>query len=427
MDKRPGNSIKLMVCLLIVVGGFASSSQESQTPRFGSGIVILEVSERSSTQFLYEPNLSPTGEFVFANSASFDIRDPGRSTLWRPNVFLGGIQILWDIWGLDRDGYPTYLDPMREEELIEWPYIESFVGTERGPIRAFSPDGRYVAMKSYTDVSIFTIPELEMYRNLPFATDVRMDRYWDDSLKWSPDGQLLATLVDNEIIVWDVENDVVERHKLRYNYETLTSFEDGWFGLYIGNPSREEANSFFACDVWLHECQEHNIRPNSKAFITLDGEIVLEDLLWDSIDFWYRQNDGQYQKGERSVSEINIRPLVFSPDGQYIAYWEDGAVREFPSLDVFFTIREWQRIAWLPDGQHLVTFFPFDLTMELYELGNEEPIDRLDFTEIFSEEQIAEWYEHNIITSQTLDVSNDGRWVLVNFGFAALVVPIVYE
>jgi WD40 repeat protein len=446
MDKRLGNSVKLMVCLLITVGGFVSSSQESQTPRFGSGIIILE---RPGLQVMWEPNLSPSGDFVFANSAAFEAIDPFDRD-WLGKAFLGGTQVLWDIRGLDPDGVPIYLDSIREEELIEWPYIKDFAGTERGPIRAFSPDGRYMAMKMYSDVSIFTIPELELYYVLPITADVRIERYWDDSLKWSPDGQLLATLVDNEIIVWDVENDIVERYILEHVYWEIISYDDGWFGdSYPYFDDSDDYDGFFTCDKHLENCREHDNPRQVSSVISPDGESIMtcmvmvpedmvvipNDLVERSIDFWHRQSNGQYRLNMSDsitgdmADDIGC-PRNLSPDGQYITLWHDGTIQEFPAFDLISTMRAYQKTAWLPDSHHLVTFYPYDyeLTMGLYEVGNDKPIDTLDLVEIFGEEKIVEeWYEHNIITEQTLDVSNDGRWVLVNLGWAVLVVPIVYE
>ena len=87
-------------------------------------------------------------------------------------------------------------------------------------------------------------------------------------------------------------------------------------------------------------------------------------------------------------------------------------------------------IAWLPDSQHLVAFSPSpfpELMVHLYEVGVDDPIASLDLNEALPHEDLASLYEPNHANSQTLDVSDDGQWVLVNFGLAMLVIPIEYE
>jgi WD40 repeat protein len=416
----------LSLVVLLVISSVTLSAQENLKPRFGSGIIILE---RPGIQIMWEPNLSPSGDFVFTNSAAFEVRD-ANDRVWLDNASFGGIQVLWDIQEVNPDGIPIYIDPIREEALVEWEYVQGSIITEYGPIRAFSPDGHYMAIKTYSDVSIFTIPELELYRTLPITIVAPKELYLGDSLKWSLDGQLLATFADNEIIVWDFENDVVESYTFGNNYEVIASFEDGWFGK---NRYLEDMNGFFACDLWLLDCYEYELTSRSHPIITPDGEVVFYEhgTTERIIDFWYRQADGQYHLSNTLNQHHSWSlDINFSPDGLYMVLWHDGTIQEFPAFDLVSTMRAYQKTAWLPDSHHLVTLYPYDyeLTMGLYEVGNDEPIDTLDLVEIFGEEKIIdEWYEHNIITEQTMDVSGDGKWVLVNLGWAVLVIPIVYE
>jgi WD40 repeat protein len=433
MDKRLGNSIKLMVCLLIVMGGFVSSSQESQTPHFDNTIAVLEL---PGNQLVWDADLSPQGNFVYTHAAFLSQRI-------YPREFLGASQYLWDIGNIEATNNIIYLEPIRQITLYEMTEGYNRIFAIQGLDRMFSPDGQYLAVGLDAEVQVLTVPDLISYRILPANTINPELPYARNRMNWSEDSRFLALLLGHEIVVWDVENNSVKSQALKYQYEKILYLGGKLFGL-ISSREQDAISGFFVCESDLKHCSEQelpywhpSIRPSP------DGQLILvtprSDCPSDEVcpvEFWQIQSNGQYQQIDRSFNAKDSGyPHSFSPDGRILATEKSDTLtlRDFSNLSQIHALPHREEPTWLPDSTHFITFsyrYETDnpiLILKLYRLGREQPLDVINLVDIFGEDIISEWWQGDATLYANPDVSSDGQQILFNLGFATLAMTIVYE
>src|SRR3990172_5339221 len=184
--------------------------QLTTDPHFGNGVVVLTLADN---QLFRDPVWSPSGDLIFTHAALYGRREVEVA----PEPFLGGSQYVWDLRGLELAGELTYLQPAQQLRLDD---------TEWGHGWAFSQDGQYLAIGTPTDLRVFSLPDLELYRT---AAIIVNDEYSpSDNLIWSADSHFLAVLENRDIVVWDVEAETVSRHTLERPYQNVKAMGTGW-------------------------------------------------------------------------------------------------------------------------------------------------------------------------------------------------------
>ncbi len=405
---------RLLFCIGVVMLTVPVFGQGDTQPRFGSEIIVLGFADN---QLLSHPDLSPDGAFVFAHATAYSRRDSRYS-------FISAKQYLWDLGETGAGAEVRYLLPARQLRVDE---------TEFGHGHAFSPNGQYLALGTPKDLQILTLPDLDLYRSAPVI--VNIDYPWIDHLSWSADSQYVATLMNNDILVWGVVANQLLRHALDWQYSNVSAIGTGWFGQYRDSFGEEEGG-FFVCTLRLESCIDYRlptplIAASSQAgdlFLTTTGDFFSN--VGASIQLWQRQDSSNYQMEDMELTTREVGcPRRFSADDRYLALacsFNVWTIREFPSFELVHSFPDNERPNWLAGNDYLVSFDPFKLSLSLYRLGSDEPLDTINLIERLGED-VRDLLDSEAVTSQLPDVSADGRRVLITLGWAALVIPIEYS
>lgn len=147
------------------------------------------------------------------------------------------------------------------------------------------------------------------------------------------------------------------------------------------------------------------------------------------IGIWHRQADNQYVLDETFPRDV-CEPSNFSPDSHYLVVYCDDSrawqIWDFETLEVISSIAAASTPpSWLPDSQHLVALERGAWNLILYEAGNSEPLEVLHLPSIAGFENLQDWVDGERFSIES--ISADGKLVLINLGWASILVPIVYE
>ena len=408
-------SLKVVLFIGIFVLVSPAFGQGEKPPHFGGEITILSLSEN---RLMNSPDLSTGGEFVFSHVSSYGRR------LVPLQPFLGASQYVWDLRDAGTEGRIRSLQPTWQLHVDE---------TELGHGWAFSPTGQYLALGSPTNLQILTLPDMEQYSTVPIIPNVGYPS--SNSLSWSMDGEYLAVLEDQDIVVWGVAEDQVTQHALGWQYANVIPTRTGWYGIY-GTSFGEGEGGFFVCTTKLESCRDYRFPTLVTALISNAGDVMLTQMgahfsdEGASVQLWRHQSGSEYQPRDEEFSTREIGcPRRFSPDDRYLTMacelnlW---SVHSFPSFEPVLHLSDNERPAWLPDSKHLVALDPFELTLHLYSLSSEQPIDTINLVE-----RVGNWIgnsiNHEATTRQYPNISDDGSRVSITVGWTTFVIPIEFE
>jgi hypothetical protein len=424
----------ISAALFVIVKPFVFA-QEVPTPHFGDSIIRLVAPYED---IVLAVKMSPRGDFVAGEVTIIDL-EPTRFDIVETR------QYFWDLREFAEDGDILNL------EGREIPVSDSLVDS----LLDFSLSNNYVALQFATELQIFTIPDLELIAAIPF-TDPSSDTPWllppgqfAESVGWSDDGRFLAAIRGNEMVVWDEETNTVTRQDLGYNYSIrdggssagtpyVQNTDQGW----IVHPTVYAHTDFFVVCTWqLEECDTYQYPDMTSNLVpSVNGQIILtrRDDLWSSnsnIGVWLLQDNGQYALYD-DIATTDIGAIHgFNFEDTYLLATPESTifrklVWDFETHEAIFEF-EADAASWLlPSSDYLIALFREPrskvLDLNLYQVGNPNPVDNLDLVEVLGEDGDGirgRWYEYFDIES----ISVDGQRVLLNLGGASLVIPIEYE
>lgn len=246
-----------------------------------------------------------------------------------------------------------------------------------------------------------------------------------------------------DIVVWDIHNDLFYRHTLDYSPPTVMTILQGWviFSLdfYIDTP-------FSICDVILDNCKDYSFPRTSHVYVQEDGQMILSQHFPDDSDvdplmIWTRQTDGHYElemvndvpmyyrgaEGLNATGDKLIGRSASQNTLQVIGVWT------VPELDLVFEISNLDVVInpqWL-SNKFILIFgidkkFTDNLALYLFEVGNSTPIDTLDLNDLDELKNIYEYYI-GLPQGEGVYISQDKQWVILNLGWALLAIPIEYQ
>ena len=121
----------------------------------------------------------------------------------------------------------------------------------------FSPDEQYLAVRKDFDLTILTVPDLEIL----VLEDVSLHEVvLEGSLKWSQDSQLLATQGTGDLVIWEAESGEFFRHPLDNTHGPIYPLVDGWLvatEVIVGEQVSRKAFSF--CTRYAEDCTAYHI------------------------------------------------------------------------------------------------------------------------------------------------------------------------
>ena len=296
---------------------------------------------------------------------------------------------LWDVRQYSSDESPFLADPMQSVTL-EYKHGPAPVSVI---VLAFAPNERFLAIRKDHDLTLLTVPDLEIYTVLPMAAELSV---LPDELNWSADSKLVAFRIDDptSFVVWNIETDE-KYHRPILDYGPIMAVKDGW--IVIPTFLENSETAFWSCTLLLEQCTQHSldgITPTSgmpfSIFAAPQGQFVL--MTWGqtrsdiNIWVWRRQENGNYRLFDTQIPGTQLgnlitRPVNISPDGQYIVTFKDRKPHIWDSetfnlLQTIGTSGFCPLLSFFPNSKYLVNFCG-DLTLALYEIGKPTPIDSL--------------------------------------------------
>jgi hypothetical protein len=418
--RRFHRSLLMLLCLWLLLAFHPSTAQETKTPRFGEGIVILQIPGRFLTNLI----VSPDGDYVFVtgNLINQQMREQGYAMSWS---MISARQYIWRIYDSSFGNGLIYQRPNWEFTIDE---------TIMEPAAAFSPDGRYLATRSGTRMQLFAAPDWLEVDSVTLTTFFDNPDIDGGRLRWSPDSDLLAAFDSTGIVVWDTKENAIKHHPLPVGHEwdRIVPVATGWI---VEFPVPITPTNFASCDWLLETCAEYTFLDDNlfPQVVSEDGVYVLTaDSKIEGLGVWQRQANGQYELEMRDTPPDFQRPFSFDPTGRYLLSAQEPQPWLSWAIWDFATFAEVSKIPprihepiWLPDGEHLIAFERWpELVVKLYQVGKDTPLQEVNLTN-FSE--IKRFADKIIFDSVSFHLSENGEKLVINLNWAALVIPIEYE
>ncbi len=423
-----------IVSILCLVGSQVSIAQP-EYPRFGDSLALLNV----PNTFINNVAFSSGGDYVVATANELDREfiAQGFSPTFQ---FLNYSQYLWHI--------PQYLlSGLNWLEADQHLILDKQNREILGPDFAISPDTRYLVVRTDNQMKLYRFPAfiLEAAEALNHPIQ-RFTREQFNQVQWSVDSQLVATLDGDEIVVWDILGNEVNRYVLDKEYDRLRAVQVGW---YVYTDDGDSVNGFGVCSWRLEQCSLHELPaadgyfkmpvPNGQNVLTGSGDIGSSD---QNLRIWNRQHDGTYRAEDLNVpDDLQFVPIAFNNSGEYLiaslgtigSSLDDPVnVWRFPDLTSLSTVTPIPtQYIWLPDDRHFVTFDAFwgredwdGHVFRLYRVGREAPLDELRLP-IETINGFA--MQFSSTEDDLMHISTDGRRLLLKAGYGVFVIPIIYE
>ena len=414
MLKKKRLALTLGVLMSILTSITPLHAQPISPPHFGTGVVILA---RSKYDYMSPVLLSPSGHWFAA------VTYPPFSSEAEQSAAAAAVELhLWDLHEADATG--TLAQPEPAHSLSLTGYGDDFrVGL------AFSPDERYLAVHTTAQVILFTLPAFQEHISLSVGSEFPNP----SNLSWSPDGNLLAILTEDEIVIWNVHTDAVVRHNLIAWYGAVRYFNGEWL---IRAYSTNTPHAFVICTIDLDLCVPY-VYPGVISVVSPSEGVFVGHRI-DSLNrwvygIWTRREDGAYLLDEATLQSWNITnsPEIFSPQGTYLyVSWqsESDAILQWDTLQVVARPPKSFNVVWTPDEAFVALrvqqISERNSTVTLYDVGQDKVADTLDLRELGIKDL---WHYIDPESIGPRQFSADGRWLLFNLGRGALLIPIVYE
>jgi WD40 repeat protein len=425
----------LSIMMLLFILFIPAKADNTSIPQFSGTLGVIKLPD----VYINNPTVSPDGRYIVANVnlVNIDQRNQGKT-----DILTSALQFVWNLSYLWNHQGVIYLG---QQDVLN---IDKTPG---GPDFSFSPDSRYIGIRNDREVQLYTTADFQLARTqqvtLPLTRFIHGRMHFS---AWSPDSQLLAVLDGETVMVWDLAQNTVERQNVEQAYTTIIATNSGWV-ITDDTFDKPALASFTVCDRHLTMCIPYEmpfsahtlvVSPNGQTVIALAGDVMSSSR---AVNIWSRDKDDTYSITASSLPLEIVRPLSFSPDSQYLLAvspdnkLKNSQVWDFQTLSPVLLLAPPPDSAyvfkstWLPDSQHLVVFGvpPFNTSesflLQLYEIGNSTPIDEFNLTNILGGQDIRKWdVLGSLSDSGTMQVSTDGRVVVIRMGGALLVVPIEY-
>jgi hypothetical protein len=179
------------------------------------------------------------------------------------------------------------------------------------------------------------------------------------------------------------------------------------------------------CDIHLVSASQRSIvhQPSGQVILTWPGDYCHRHL----VSVWELQTSGRYEV-VRETKDIPD-PISFSPNSRYLFYHPtcdfNYGIWDFETNRLVQVFEFYRRPYWLPDNKHFLTFNTLHkLTLDLYRIGEDQPLDTIDLNAIPGLGPVDSWVSPESL--KIWNTSTDGSSVIVNLGHAAMVVGIDY-
>lgn len=406
------NGFLVLFFVLLSSINLTEAQDHDNSLQFGDSILELSAAERNYD--IRYPTLSADGYYVFANLNH------------RPDPNMTMVDnIQQAIWTVDWRNQATE--------------IQIYQDIEDNKVAALFLND-YIALRTSTEVQLRAIEDFSIIGSVeilaPFMPEILpvSSPYYSYLVK-SPSGVDLATFGDESFWVWDIVAQETYSIRLPSNVlrTEIVATQTGWL---LRLSPDETPPSFIFCSLHLEECNYYEQPYHFALTASPDGQLIFSAYAGttsiESYAIWYREEDDEYEiqtEYERDSYPINqglgLCNLHINSSSTYLS---SLCERQLEIWDINLTAIE-QGVddvvmrSWLPDGVHFVALFYNPLRLQLYELGNDEPLDEFLVSDFSDVEGIIRTGD----IDETLIVSESGNVVLLNQGSVALLIPIIDE
>ncbi len=134
----------------------------------------------------------------------------------------------------------------------------------------FSPDEQYLAVRKDFDLTILTVPDLQIHTAIKVSTNETVQ---PDSLTWSKDSSLLSTQGSGDLVILDVQSGELLRHKLDNTLGPIIALNEGWLTTtYVWYDEQPITNAFSFCSRLAEVCAAYGI---AELLYPVDGQPVV--------------------------------------------------------------------------------------------------------------------------------------------------------
>jgi WD40 repeat protein len=394
----------------------AERSNATGTAAFGHDLRLLTVPNLESFAWFNPAELSSSGSFYAA--VVFVYPPSGTAAYWVH---------FWNLRDISLTGHPQIIEP---SQSLEFEFDSFKLGGEPDPRVAFSPDEKYLALKTWDEILVFNIPEFTLHQSLPVGP--RSQDSDPGVLVWSADSSVIGISSGKQFTVWNIYTNQTYEQSFERTID-LERFGDEWL---LWSFSEEAIDEIFAvCPLLLESCTEYHYPgllvsadPNRHLILIQQPDMPGES---PTIGIWRRAENGIYQLDEETLSSHPFRnPTKFSPSGEYVfaedAKWTPG-IWNINTLELVHPLEDSiLDPMWLGTDDLFVVQqnSPFELT--LYELQNRSPLDVLDVRTIEEFGDIERYVSDPAYVSFD-NSSHDGHKIAFGLGGAVIIIPVEFE
>jgi WD40 repeat protein len=309
--------------------------------------------------------------------------------LWSPDgkqLLCQGMRVPTETNGGIRHEFQL-LDARSGQEL--WSRIEKSNGIRATNLRAWSPDGRYVAVAMATDDGHGQLELWDAATGKTMATFSRpsLSSVDEHNVAFSPDSRMLAHGAENEIHVWDLpefRQDGATPVHFNVPALTLPNIHGPLRALTFGRNGREiravTGAAITAWDVSLRDEVEHALPATVYNVVFGSNATRLAVQEGDAVGIWDASTGQRICTLPLGQRGFNAR-MTFSHDGQLLAL---GGMEQYLDLasepdQGFHPVRFRPKI-WLYDAQEGRLLASFDVPVDLDSL----PLDDISSRSMYS-------------------------------------------
>lgn len=406
----------ISICVMFMVSSHDSTLGQERALSLADRFVRLRVSNEpdstvAHTQALYS-RISSSGRYIVGLQTD-EVSDPllqdVRLYLWSTETLVGNESIL----------------PVSQTSISLSPNLDLTSGLD-GKF-AISPDESLLAVQTSESLKIFTLPDFRLYTTV-VGRDDSTTLGMTGNVVWSPDSASVATFNEfNSLMVWNRESQQVQTWgglQIGPRIPRIVATPFGW----IVNQLNQ---TFVYCPWDLWDCESH---PYNSERESADTIIVSRDGRFIVVAPWqgnspyeaqvWRAVDGTHYKLDPYPLTFKV-PFyageIFSPNSQYVSF---GGFDSYVEIWRFEPRTYLQRIpvaqyslpVWLSGERYFLTLQDLG-TITLYELENDTPVDQVIAP-------IANTTNSGVTQSQSLTVSNNGLFALLNVMNESFILPI---
>jgi hypothetical protein len=424
MNKKLCRAAWLCLVLLPVT---RVNAQSISQPHFGDQVTLLKL----DNQVIRQPVLSDNGNNVYAVAETYEFGEDGKSILSTSVLQTDIVH-----WNLGED--------LTFDNKIFSPEIVIPLPKDLQIVDGFSPDRQFLALRTNNSLQIVQLAALSFHASTALHSELTSNYGYS---QWSGDSRAIAFIDDQQIKVWNFDEEIIKTSNLDYSAASLTNFADGWLIRSLDRATfmnRESREAFTVCDLYLDQCAAYQYPDHEDVIVSPDGETILVlsasvqnmQLSEANLGIWRRTGGVEYHLTDEVILDAEpfnfpeiFCPKRFSPDSRYIVSIcvDAMTIWNVSNLELVQSLSG-SPIAWLSNDDYVITLQANpSIILNIYQVGIEKPIETWTVETSPGLENLQEWINGFPGENERATIAKYGDRLLINLGLAALIIPIEYE